>query len=136
MTKILLCGMDNDVTSALEMRLKELGNETATAATSEVMDLYEDFLPDMVLMEVTDSEWAVGEINSIIEFDATACIFALGQDVNTDVMYKSGVRVILNSPAEGMDAFVDLLYGACNDLEHENCIGCWKTNRFANLQKL
>jgi hypothetical protein len=74
--------------------------------------------------------------------DHTACIFALtnrGPEVSED-LYQTGVRVVVHPDGESIkdniDAFMDDMYRSCNDLEHENCIGCWKTNRFEDLQKL
>jgi len=139
MTRILISGFEPELEQDLEEKLVELENEVEMAPFDEYMDdKFLEFIPDIVLMNFSDMNLATKMTKKLIELDSTACIFAVADkmdNVSNDNLYNSGVRVVLDRPSD-LDKFLDSLYGACNDLDHENCIGCWKFNRYDNLQKL
>ncbi|MHA2502016.1 MAG: hypothetical protein ACXAE3_04035 [Candidatus Kariarchaeaceae archaeon] len=139
MTRILLEGLNEDLMKTLTNKLTEIGNEVFTTSSPDLLRQYEEVLPDLLLMKRSDQD-TEDDVRRIVEFDSTACVFVMTENMDLhslDTYYKSGVRVVLPMPEKKkIDDFVTKLYDSCNDLQHEKCIGCWKLDRFENLQKI
>jgi len=140
MTRIVISGFPPEIVEEMNTKLSVLNNQVTTMDLDDTFEKYQNVLPDMVLMDFSNPDKSADIMTKIVEFDSSACIFASlpkADERNKDMLYKSGVRVIRSPPRKSkMEAFIDQLYGACNDLEHEKCIGCWKTNRYDNLATL
>ena len=140
MTRILVSALDAVIMPQLVEKLSTDQNEIKTAGLDRTLELYKEFMPDILLMDFTIEERSKEVLERVVDFDNQTCVFGIAKDPNRELtgeMYKLGIRVILPYPKQDkLDEFVKQLYSSCSDLDHENCIGCWKTNRFEDLQKI
>ncbi|MHA2251291.1 MAG: response regulator [Candidatus Kariarchaeaceae archaeon] len=141
MPNILIADTDEDTQIALKKHFEKLGNNVSISPSlDEAAASYENFIPDLVIMNyIHDEKVAQEEASKIIEFDHTACIFAVTNTTDDQMkkkIYASGARAVILKPEdpiqEKVDSFVDKMYEACEDLKLEKCIKCWEAGTFTD----
>ena len=146
MPTILLIDNDRVFQKKLKQSFENLENEFFIALPGEeAIEKYEGYNPDLVLMNYAHcKETADIMFRDILEFDATAGIVSLLNDEVEDQvhqMYLKGARSTIKIPNElktkkEVDMIMDQLFKICDGLKFDNCIGCWKTNKFISTIKL
>ncbi|MHA2028845.1 MAG: response regulator [Candidatus Kariarchaeaceae archaeon] len=144
MPNILIVDDDETNKATLRKEFENLGNTVTLSASTVAVEAFENEVPDVVLMDFTTCrEIAKSAADKILEFDHTACIFALSTTVeegDKKFMYASGARAVVQRPElltdQGeVDALMSRIFSACSELEHEKCVGCWQNGVFTDTTK-
>lgn len=110
---------------------------------NSAMQVYDTFIPDMVLIDFEDMHQGVEICNAITEYDNTACIFAFRDDIDEMTRIKiisTGVRGIFS--VHDMDASTSALHimqnlqSVCNVMNKQDCAACWLTKKITDLSIL
>ncbi len=142
MPKVLLIDNDENFQVKLKKGFEDRNNEFSFSFPGDVgISKYKDFIPDLVLINYSHCKKdAQMMFNEILSFDSTACIVALLNEDEKDLipeMYKYGARSTIATPKElstDKDAkiIMDQMFDVCAELKLEECVGCWKTHRFSS----
>ena len=75
-------------------------------------------------------------MSDILEFDSTACIVAmLDEDKAEEIpdLYTMGSRSVIKlKKDQDPHTILEQMVDVCNELKNDECVACWKFNRFAN----
>ena len=145
MPNILIVDDDEINKATLKKEFENLGNTVALSASAAAVEAFENDVPDVVLMDFTTCrEIAKSAADKILECDHTACIFALSttvEECDKKFIYASGARAVIQRPKlltdQGeVDALMSRIFGACSELEHEKCVGCWESGVFTDTTQI
>ncbi|OLS19452.1 MAG: hypothetical protein HeimC2_41320 [Candidatus Heimdallarchaeota archaeon LC_2] len=145
MPKVLLIDNDEDFQNKLRKGFEDYDNEFDFALPGDAgLTKYKDYIPDLVLINYCHCKKdAKMMFDQILRFDSTACIIVLLNDDEKNLiseMYKYGARSTISSPKKlktdkDTKIIMDQMFEVCAELKFEECVGCWKTQRFSSTIK-
>ena len=145
MSKILLIDSDDKIRDHLQKSFEELGNEFEYSIPGDDgIEKFKEYGPDLVLLNYNHcKETSDKMFEQMLEFDSTACIVSmLSEEVTSEVhrMYLKGARSSIRIPDEiktkkDVKYIMDQMFKVCEELRIDDCVGCWKNNKFISTIK-
>lgn len=142
MPSILVIDENKQFLDSIKKEFERIGSDVVHSDFENSLETFEQLIPDLILMDYsTNPSRANSLCEKILEFDGTACIFALVENPDKSIVnssYTSGVRAVIELKKDNNDEIeikpvVGNIVSACNELEKDKCISCWLTNKFTDL---